>query len=448
MSNAKIVHEQSNVAPLHIADIFEVPSTQICFESHKKVCEEPQIPLPCDGPITFEFTTAPDEYLRLDETFFYLKYEIKLGETSVNCKKANWTKISSVDYLLHSMFKHVSLEINGTVLTQSVELYPYRAFFEAFFGYSFAAQSTHLPLAGWGQTSKFVRPSKFALMTAEETIEDATHELIGRLHFDLTFQHKAIIPNTKFVIKLYPNNPEWFLIKTEATAPTPKIKFKAAKLITHRNKASVHLLMAHGKVLMSKSRREHSGGEDFVRAKYPISRIEVKTASIGPNQQDYTIPNINLGVLPSRIFAALVSNKAFNGDATQNPLNFESANLSCITVYVNGDPIPQFGLNGRGIIEYIEVLQVLNQAGTKTDLEHYTLEKFQLNPIYAFTLDPDCTPSTAVTLHTNPKRSGDIWIKLRFSTAPSEALTLVVWLEFENIIEMGVDRVVTASWPL
>lgn len=442
MSHSKIIHEQSNIAPLHIVDLFEVPSTQISFETHKQICEEPQIPLPSDGPITFEFTTPYDEYLRLDETFFHLKYEIKLNRPATECNAANWKLIKSTNYLLHSFFKHVSLEINGVVVTQSVELYPYRAFLEAFLAFSPAAQSTHLKLSGYGEHEKFVQPLQTLAGTA--TLEsEVGHELIGKLHFDLTFQHKALLPNTKVVIKLYPHDPSFYLIKTDAAIATPKVVFKAAKLYTRRNKATTHLLESHGKVLMT--RGKHS---DYHRAKYPISRIEVKTGSIGLGQQDYTIPNLNLGILPTRVFAALVTNAAFNGDATQDPLKFEPHGLSCITLYVNGDPVPQFGLNGQGIKEYIDVMQVLNQAGTRTDLEYYTYEKFKANPIYAFDLDADCTPSTSVTVHTNPKRVGDVWIKLKFATAPAVALTLIVWLEYENIIEIDVARNVTTSWPL
>lgn len=439
--SSKIVHEKSNIAPLHIADIFEVPSTQVSFESSRTVWIEPQISLPSDGPITFEFTTAFDEYLRFDECLFYLKYEVKLNQTAAaDNKKSNWEKIKSTDYLLHSMFKHVYLEINDTVLTQSVELYPYRAFFEAFFGFTPAAQTTHLALAGYGSTDgKYVQPSNISTWSATETKTTCTHELIGKLHLDLSFQHKAFLPNSKIVIKLYPHNPEFYLIKDAAATPTPTVTFKAARFGACMNKATTNLLTSHGKVLISNS--AHT-------AKYPITRIEIKTASIGTGQGDYTINNIHIGVLPSRVFAALVTNKAFNGDILTDPLKFEPHSLSNITFFVNNDPIPLGGLNGQGILEYWHLMKLICQSGTQTDITPLTFEKFKSNPFYGVSLDPDCTPASGRTNHTNPKRVGDLAIKLKFSTPPTAALTLITWMEFENVIEVDRERNVSASWPL
>jgi hypothetical protein len=329
---------------------------------------------------------------------------------------------------LHSMFKNVSLSINDVVVTQSVELYPYRAWLEAFLGYSDTAKSTHLAIAGWETGTR-----TFGIPTSSAS--HYINELQGRLHLDLTMVPNAIAPQTKITLKLYPNNLAFFINKPDAGHEEPTFHIQKAEFHVQRAKATVHLLKAHEPSFIDTPMR------------YPINRIEVKTASLPTGLLDYGLDNIHTGVLPSKVYAALISNKAFNGDYQEDPFDFKPYDLSYLAFTVGGELYPANGLNGQSIKEYISLLQVLNQNGHNTDLS-YTFTNFKTTPIYIVNLEPDATSGSGATFHVNPKRNGDLGVRLKFKTAPlaDKPVTLILWLEYENMIEIWRGGQVKINW--
>jgi hypothetical protein len=432
--SSKIIHLKSNIATLDVCDIFTVPPTQISIDKSIETTQDPIAPLSSGGPITFEFTTLYDEYLRLDESYLYIKYTVKAGLTTPQ-KAAKWEQVKPVNYLLHSMFKNVSLHINDVLVTQSVELYPFRAYLDAFLGYSDVAKSTHLSLAGWKKNAADLT-FKPADLSSDKDTPSAQFEMLGRLHLDLTMCPKAIVPYTKITLRLYPALPEFYMKKTAAANETPKIIIDKAEFRAHRSKATYTLLDGHNKALKEGP------------AVYPLTRIEVKTASLPPGLIDYGIDNIHTGVLPSRVFAALIKNSAFNGDFMEDPFNFQPFNLSSIALTVGGELYPPQGYDGPTHKSYLALLQTLNQSGHNTDL-NYTFEDFKAKPIYAINLNPDSTSPSGATSHVDSKRVGDLGVRLKFKSknqSNDQALTLILWFEFENILTIDRDRIVRLGW--
>ena len=80
----------------------------------------------------------------------------------------------------------------------------------------------------------------------------------------------------------------------------------------------------------------HANALAKTTAKYPVTRVEVKTFTLHAGLHGDTIDNAILGQLPKRIIIGFVDNKAFNGNRTFNPFNFEHFSINHLSLYVDG----------------------------------------------------------------------------------------------------------------
>ncbi|KAF4532710.1 hypothetical protein B566_EDAN004697 [Ephemera danica] len=127
--------------------------------------------------------------------------------------------------------------------------------------------------------------------------------------------------------------------------------------------------------------RTHQQKQEY---KIPISRVEMKSATIPSNVQSKTVSNLYLGQIPVRIIVFVVSNTVLNGNA-----------------YPNG----------------------------------YCL--------YAFDLSPDLSANDC---HRTLRKSGAVNIEVRFKKALPQAVNLVTFAEFQNLIQIDKQRNVSTDF--
>ena len=111
------LHKQSYECSKTELDLFEVPPTQVSFKA-ARIVEYYPISVVDNGPIEFFISGSSDEYIDLSQTFLYIKAKV---ENDLNKKH------SPSNNLLHTMFSQVDVSLNETLVTASVNTYPYRA---------------------------------------------------------------------------------------------------------------------------------------------------------------------------------------------------------------------------------------------------------------------------------------------------------------------------------
>ena len=87
------------------------------------------------------------------------------------------------------------------------------------------------------------------------------------------------------------------------------VKIKEAGLIVRRVKINPGVLLVRANALSKTT------------AKYPITRVEVKSFTLHTGVLGDTLDNVILGQLSKRIIIGFVDNKAFNGNRKFNPFN-------------------------------------------------------------------------------------------------------------------------------
>ncbi|RWR98624.1 hypothetical protein B4U79_12252, partial [Dinothrombium tinctorium] len=230
------IHELSAVTPLPEFDLFVLPPTQTTVERDILTEHRPISTLDSKSAIEFIINSSNDEYINFRETFLYVRIHVELFTVEGNNPTWDvWDNIIPANYLLHSMFKHLDVFIGDKQINTSSTTYPYRAYLEALLSLNEESKRSYLQAALWIRDDdlrkKFIKPD------SEPVAEGKILDLMGRLHFDLTFQDRAMIGGTSIQIRLVPHDKKFYFMYDEEKY-NATIKFHEAALFVHRSKVS------------------------------------------------------------------------------------------------------------------------------------------------------------------------------------------------------------------
>ena len=209
--------------------------------------------------------------------------------------------------------------------------------------------------------------------------------------------------------------------------------------MVRRCKINPSVLLAHSKTLGTAT------------AKYPITRVDLKSFTLPAGIMGQTIDNVFLGQLPKRVIVGLVKNAAFNGSFTLNPYNFTHHNMNYFSMYVDGEQVPSKPLQPKfGGDDELTVLNY-HTLFTGTGMNFSDTGNFIERGNYAdgfclmaFDLTPD--QAASATSHWNLVRNGSLRLDLGFNAALTETINCLVYAEFDNIIEVDRHRNVSTDY--
>ena len=420
-------------------DLFTLPATQTSIEGSSFLNYKPvsSITDESDAPIEFVVPSASEHYIDLAHTMLFVKAQIHPNdEADTNLK------VAPVNNILHSMFNQIDIFLNQKLASPPNNAYPYRAYIESLLSYSPAAKESHLTASLWyedtpecmeGAPENQGAGSNKGLIQRQYFTKGAkTFDMIGHLHCDLFNQDKMLINGVEMRVRLV-RSKDAFCLMDSTNDGRFGIKIKEATLIVRRVKINPGILIAHANTLAKAT------------AKYPITRVEVKTFTLHTGILGDSIDNAILGQLPKRIIIGFVDNRAFNGNRTLNPFNFQHFNINYLSLYIDGVQIPSKPLqpNFTGTAPtFIETFQTL-YTGTGI---HFLNEGLGINRynyaagyfLTAFDLTPDL--SAHCHSHWNLVRSGSVRIEVGFETAPTVTINCIVYAEYDNILEIDSTR--------
>jgi hypothetical protein len=427
------------------SDIFSVPSTQNSIEEGYFQEYRPITPIIERAPIEFLIPGQTMEYLDLSFTTLHLQVMIcKIDGTNLDAENIEYRNsqnvlvpavpgsiVAPINNFMHSLFNNVQVSLNKKCITSTSNLYHYRAYIENLLNYGNEAKKSHLSSIIWEKdmagnmdvlTERNEGFSKRKKMFSNSKIVDVE----GVLHCDLFTQNKHLPNGIELMIKLFRNKDTFCLMSDEDRY---KICIKEATLKIRKLKYNPTLMIAHAKTLLQTT------------AKFPITRVEIKTGTLPRYVQNKTLDNLFLGQLPKRVIVGFVKSDAFNGAVDLNPYNFQNFGLNYINIvtdsYIRADGYrPNFTedlyiscynalFNATGILH--------NNTGNDISRAEYP-NGYCLIP---FDLTPDIS---AHEKHWNIQKSGSLGIDLRFAEPLSSTVTVIVFAEFDNLVEIDKDR--------
>lgn len=439
MANRRVFHTKSSVATIPQFDLWGLPPTQVSVEEDVVTEYYPVAPVSDNSPLEFVFKTGVDEYLNFNEMYLYLKCQAKLVKGSANLSNTDWENVKPVQYLLHSMFNKVDVTIGGKVITQSPQLYHYKSYLEALLSFSDDAKKSYMSASLWTK-EEIDRTNTIKPVQANIThAEGKEFEMMGRLHLDFTYTGKFLIGGVDVRIKLNREDPKFF-INTDDYAKKPEIMIKEAVLVVHKSKATRMLLEGH------------QAAHAIAPCVYPITRSEMTFKTILSGSQDAPLDNILIGEMPRRMFVMLVPSAAFNGDYGKNPFQFKNYNVTQMATFIDGTQYPKqayapnFDANMYTKV-YMGLYQALNQNLTDSHAQiSYEEFKTKNNTIFAFNFSPDLSDGPGMAGHVSPKQEGSLRLYIRFKNALTEAINVLMYMEFDSYIEIHQNRAVTTSY--
>ncbi|XP_039315427.1 uncharacterized protein F54H12.2-like [Solenopsis invicta] len=186
-------------------------------------------------------------------------------------------------------------------------------------------------------------------------------------------------------------------------------------------------------------------------AKYPLTRVEVKTFTIHSGLVGESLDNVILGQLPKRIIVGFVDNKAFNGDRKLNPFNFKNYGINFLSLYADGMQIPSRPLQPSFKKDeplYIEAYHTLfSGTGIHFLNEGNSISRDDYSNgycLFAFDLTPDLSANCAG--HWNLVKHGSLRLEVRFEKALTATVNCIVYAEFDNVLEIDSSRQVIVDF--
>ena len=436
--------------------VFDVPPTDLSLSARREVRVNPQTT--GINPISFQVEPSRD-WINLDKSYFEIELRLKLTDAN-NVVQATRTVLAN--NLAHTLFKQISVRLNGTLLSPQTDTYHLTAFIETLLNNDKQDGEDLLAPQGWynclsvpsdGEGDEFtadqLNPAHAdfaALANNQQKIILSRVKFLGGNRVILRFTPalevfrlgKLLKPNVQIQIEMHLNDPSLWSIRHNG----------AQLLRLTEDDISVRFFVQQVKVEDSVYRDLATTLNSGKRCTYPTVRSEIRTYAHPTDNRHFEADNPFHGQVPNRVIVGFLKQTAFNGAVTENPFSFGKFNLKSLKLLVSGEEYPYETLelnhdnshkDYRGYHRFLEASGCFTRGhGNLVGPEDWGHDK-RCN-LYVFDTTANDSLDAPVL---NPKQTGNIRLVADFGDNPGSNLTVVVYGEFENLLEITGEGTVT-----
>ena len=337
----------------------------------------------------------------------------------------------------------IDITIGNDLITTLTNLDHYKSFFQILTNYSadtlntlFRSALFYKDTAGKMESLDFDdEKNRNSGLYSRRDIIGASKEinLIGRLNADFFLQNRYLLDNTDLTIKISRSKCSLFYIGDGDY----KLKILSATLYVRKVVINPEIRLAHAFCLEKGT------------AKYPFTRVDMKPISVSSGSTEMFKENLCTGAIPSRIIFGMVESEAYNGANKKNPYNFQHFNLSTVQFQLDGSDIPYKPFKndfkkgnycGAYFSHFLGINKFISDAGSVVDYNDFA-NGFA---IFAFDLTADLCNDD----HFNLIKTGSLRMQLNFSEPLEKNIIVVVYLEYQNLIEINKNRQVLFDYNI
>ena len=240
---ATLVHPslaESNTSQL---DLFSVPPIQTSFTEYHPVSV-----LTSTGPIEFTMIAENFNYIDLANSILYVRASVT---TSNGADLAKTAEIAPECNFLHTLWSQVDVYLNGSLVTQSNNNYPYRAYIEILLSFGQEAKNSQLSALLWhrntsGHFDSCAAANKGYTQRKTLAAESKEIDVMGKLHIDLTFQNHYLLNGVEVRLHLI-RSKDLFCLHGNASQAQNKVSLKEVTLFVRKVKPNPAVQLAHVK---------------------------------------------------------------------------------------------------------------------------------------------------------------------------------------------------------
>ena len=488
------VHPYSKRCEKSEVDLFSIPPTQLSLEKGRWIEYRPLSSVQNnDSAITFVIA-GTDEYLDLSKTILVVEGKVVPG--TGGDLSTGQASIAPVNNFLHSLFRQVDVYFNGKQVTPAMGTYAYRSYLETLLNYDVSAKQSQLSSAmyykdtagqmdeagslpgstnitfvksdydpGYNaaktegstnvpQSSKIWNPGDNDKETVSIPVPGTGNQgfakrhkfienskkftLSGPIFTDVFMSDRLLINMLDLKVVLNRSYNEFCLIDKNSTSKNPKVELTDVVLKIRKVKVD-QAIRDSTEVLLKQT-----------PAIYPVRRVVCKALSIAPGLPNVRLDNIFSGLVPTSFVFGLVDSNAYTGEYGKNPFNFKHYGVSTVTLSVNGEEIPfkqlrlKFPTTNNVSEKTVDFIQAYNTlfSGTGKMFSNMGLDITRDDYPQGFTLFAfDLTPDMCNTAdYFNTVQRGTLSVDITFEKDTPEAISMVCYSDFENIIRIDSER--------
>ena len=451
-----IAHARSAGVRNPYLEMFKVPPTDLSMSSRRFVRINPfNVGI---NPVTFQVDPQED-FIDLKESYFEVELQI---EKSDNTNLAAADVMGLANNLVHTLFKQINVRLNGTLISPQTDTYHLKAFIETVLNHDRDDGATILAPEGWYNslsvpddgdadeyTANQLNPAHGDFRALSDEMKALTLSRVqflggGRVtmrfrpYLEVFHLSKLLIPGVQIQIDMYFNDPNIWTIRWAG----------ATTLLLTQAHVNVRLFLAQVRVAPSVHRDISNYLKSGKIATYPTVRGEIRTYSHPNDNRHFECNNPFHNQIPNRLVVALMEQATFNGDVTKNPFGFKTFNVSSIKQLIRGEEYPYETLelqhdgtskDQRGYFRFLQATGCLCRGkGNMVLKDNWGHNKRCTLFVFDNTAN-GCLDSPVL----NPKQSGEVRLVIDFGANPGENLTILLYGEFENLLEINGNRVVT-----
>ena len=389
--------------------------------------------------VQFALKAKHKDFISLKNSFIQVSAKILKSDKTVPDAPAggaaieNASKVFPINYLGATMFKNVKVSIGGVKISDSNDLYPFKAFFEYLLSYypDVAHQSGALSL--WYKDTKEydevttltgATHNAGAMKRFQRTQYGKIFEMSTRIHDDLFCQNK-LVPGEVGLTVEFDRADEPFCLMAKSGTEKYMIEIQEICLMVKRYRMTDDFYDSFIK--------ERQQGFSI---KYPIRKVEMKYITFGPQKSILQAPHIvNNTPLPKRVILALLHLDGFSGSNQHNPLKFPHFKVREVELKVNdgGTPFYQYELDYPNDRYNMAYLAMLKSGGDlfRNDPINISFEEFKEGAaIYCFDISKNGIDSQTFELSEN----GSLSVILKLEDELTHGLAAVIYLEYDDIL--------------
>ena len=429
-------------------DVFRTPFTQTSIEDAQYDDIQAHASFMTSNIIRFDIPGESAHYLNLAETELHVVGTISLKKKLESGFSAT-ASVGPVNNFLHSLISQVNISINNKPVEIDNNSYPFRSYIENLLSYNklekvsalageiFSKDDSNLfnsialkaTTANKSTNTAEILVNNGFLERRKKFLENKSVQMQGKLHCDLFNLEHFMVSSVSLTISLTKSAPSFYLMGSDAEQYI--FNYEECFLRVKRQTISASVMAAHATI------------SEEATFKYPLKRVIIKPFVIPSSSTKFNISPICKGIMPRRVICCFLETTAYDGDASHNPFYFENFGLTSIILKLNSQAVPHTGLKMNFSQDrYLDGYRSVSKICRDLDI---TYEEYKGGyAFYCFDLNPDISSSE----HYSLLKDGSLDLEITREKATSNSITLLVYTENDNILEINRIREPTFDYQI